>query len=296
MHRLSLELGGPARERLGVREDRVGAPSDRALHLLFEIAVETVPEVGPPPRLFLPLLAEGVRRRGDRASDAVAREGKVSVGAVPAEGETPRPQEAQDLGARNPQKRPHDPVSTPRPRAGEPGDAGVPLAGEEEGLDDVLSLVRRRDPGRARLPRHFEQSGVAQPPRARFGREAEAARLFAGIAESGKERELEPAGVIANEREIAIRLASAPAVVHVADGEAPSKGGRGQGGRVKQRQGVRAARNREKHRAPRRKQAGLCGSGEGGRQRIHGEDGSRLGGKRETGNGNRESGIERSEA
>jgi hypothetical protein len=263
LHRLSLELGGPTGEFLGVREDRVGAPSDRAGRLLFEIAVEAIPEVGPSPCLFLPLLAERGRRRGDRAANAVAREGEIAVGAVPAERETARFEETPDLGAGNLQKRPYDAVRAPHPRAGEAGDAAVPLAGEEERLDDVLSLVCRGDPGRARLPSHFEQSGVAQPPRARFRREAAAARLFVRVAESGEERELEPAGVIANECEIAIRLASAPAVVHVADGEAPAERERGQGGGVKERQGVRPARNREEHRAPRRKEAGSGGAGEG---------------------------------
>ena len=78
-------------------------------------------------------------------------------------------------------------------------------------------------------------------PRPRLGRETKLAGRGPRVASAGEKGKPEPAGMLLDEPQVPVRLASAPAVVDMADGEMPPGFGRNLGRSVKQRHRVSSA-------------------------------------------------------
>ncbi len=69
---------------------------------------------------------------------------------------------------------------------------------------------------------HLVERLVADEPGSRFGRDAQCSRGRARVAVAGGEGETEPPGVLLDVREVPVGLAAPPAVMDVADREAPA--------------------------------------------------------------------------
>ncbi len=119
------------------------------------------------------------------------------------------------------QHRPDDAVGPLALDARESRETRPPLPREQVSLEPVIPLVRGRDPLRARLRGHLLERRVARVPGARLRGKPESPGLLPGVPPPEEEGEPEPPRVLAHEREVAVRLAPAPAVVDVPHGEPP---------------------------------------------------------------------------
>ena len=212
-------------------------------------------------------------RAREPAPHAVPRQREVAVGGVAAEPQPAHGQELQDRGAAHRQQRPHDAVVAALARARAARQSAAALLGEEKRLDRVVALVGRRDERGARLARHLRQRGVADVPRRGLRREPQLFGRAPRVAAPGVEGEAQPTGVVRDEGEVAIGLAAPPAVVHVADGEAPAGAPARLRGAEEERQRVGASRHGQEQGGLLGNQAGCGGALQGGEHGVHADNG-----------------------
>ena len=178
-------------------------------------------------------------------------------------------EKAQDLCPRDGKQRPHHTVGAFLAGAGQARQTAAPLARQHVGLDRVVALVRRRDAGRSGLLRHLVERFVPDVARTGFRREAQRPRGLPRVAAPAEEGQREPTRVVRDEGKVPVGIPAAPPMMHMSDGEAPSRLGDDLERAVEQRHRIRAARDGEEQRGSAGRQTIAASAPERGEDRVH---------------------------